>query len=313
MAESQAAVTTCDHHFECRILGGHPITVRVCTLCGKPDWADLNEQAAGLYRWGWQEGRDGKPLRGLLRAYEQPVPACTCTTAPAPAAHTGICAVNAGPAPDPITALLAHLEAEEAKARRTADDAGRRPADDLIAVEALYAAGGVACGLRIAAVLAVGHLRGADARDAYIAATEGARTAPDNPAASADTVYNDSVCDSYVSPTEPSESGCCARCGMYDWKHGGELARLRAEVARMQEAGDHHLRAAERERDEARMWARHGYEIGQRSCTWSDYGVAPAWLTEELPPPSAPPADDTPADAGQTDRAYWDQRDGDPE
>lgn len=30
---------------------------------------------------------------------------------------------------------------------------------------------------------------------------------------------------------------------------------------------------------EARMWARHGYEIGQRSCTWSDFGVAPAWLT----------------------------------
>lgn len=31
---------------------------------------------------------------------------------------------------------------------------------------------------------------------------------------------------------------------------------------------------------EARMWARHGYEIAQRSCTWSDHGVAPKWLTE---------------------------------
>lgn len=31
---------------------------------------------------------------------------------------------------------------------------------------------------------------------------------------------------------------------------------------------------------EARMWARHGYEIGQRHCGWSDHGVAPAWLTE---------------------------------
>ncbi|MFF4600585.1 hypothetical protein [Amycolatopsis sp. NPDC001370] len=30
---------------------------------------------------------------------------------------------------------------------------------------------------------------------------------------------------------------------------------------------------------EARSWARHGYEIGQRSCTWSDHGVAPEWLT----------------------------------
>lgn len=31
---------------------------------------------------------------------------------------------------------------------------------------------------------------------------------------------------------------------------------------------------------EARMWARHGYEIAQRSCTWSDFGAAPNWLTE---------------------------------
>jgi hypothetical protein len=37
------------------------------------------------------------------------------------------------------------------------------------------------------------------------------------------------------------------------------------------------------ERDEARQWARHGYEIGQQSCLWSDYGVAPKWLTEGWP------------------------------
>lgn len=35
--------------------------------------------------------------------------------------------------------------------------------------------------------------------------------------------------------------------------------------------------------DEARMWARHGYEIGQRHCGWSDHGVAPAWLTDGWP------------------------------
>ncbi|MGW8679676.1 hypothetical protein ACWGNN_01160 [Streptomyces sp. NPDC055817] len=35
--------------------------------------------------------------------------------------------------------------------------------------------------------------------------------------------------------------------------------------------------------DEARQWARHGYEIGQRHCSWSDHGVAPAWLTEGWP------------------------------
>jgi hypothetical protein len=35
--------------------------------------------------------------------------------------------------------------------------------------------------------------------------------------------------------------------------------------------------------NEARMWARHGYEIGQRHCGWTDHGVAPAWLTEGWP------------------------------
>lgn len=35
--------------------------------------------------------------------------------------------------------------------------------------------------------------------------------------------------------------------------------------------------------EEARQWARHGYEIGQRHCGWTDHGVAPAWLTEGWP------------------------------
>ncbi|MFL5911237.1 MAG: DUF6085 family protein [Gaiellaceae bacterium] len=34
---------------------------------------------------------------------------------------------------------------------------------------------------------------------------------------------------------------------------------------------------------EARFWARHGYEIGQRHCGWTDHGVAPAWLTGGWP------------------------------
>lgn len=37
------------------------------------------------------------------------------------------------------------------------------------------------------------------------------------------------------------------------------------------------------ERGEARIWARHGYEIGQRHCGWTDHGVAPGWLTEGWP------------------------------
>lgn len=44
------------------------------------------------------------------------------------------------------------------------------------------------------------------------------------------------------------------------------------------------LEQAKQERDEARTWARHGYEIGQKHCGWSDHGVAPAWLTEGWPP-----------------------------
>lgn len=36
--------------------------------------------------------------------------------------------------------------------------------------------------------------------------------------------------------------------------------------------------------EEARSWARHGYEIGQKHCGWTDHGVAPDWLTEGWPP-----------------------------
>lgn len=36
--------------------------------------------------------------------------------------------------------------------------------------------------------------------------------------------------------------------------------------------------------NEARLWARHGYEIGQKHCGWTDHGVAPAWLTDGWKP-----------------------------
>jgi hypothetical protein len=44
------------------------------------------------------------------------------------------------------------------------------------------------------------------------------------------------------------------------------------------------IRQLETELDEARQWARHGYEIGQRHCGWTDHGVAPDWLTQGWPP-----------------------------
>jgi glutathione S-transferase len=43
------------------------------------------------------------------------------------------------------------------------------------------------------------------------------------------------------------------------------------------------IRLLREQLDEARSWARHGYEIGQRSTLWSDHGVAPQWLTEGWP------------------------------
>lgn len=55
------------------------------------------------------------------------------------------------------------------------------------------------------------------------------------------------------------------------WEANGEAGAVEASES----AGDALV--------EARMWARAGYEIGQRHCGWSDHGVAPAWLTEGWP------------------------------
>ena len=68
----RAMQADCDHHFEYRILGGQPISVGICTLCRDPDWGDLQQQAVELYRWGWSEGRAGKPAREVLSAYDKP-------------------------------------------------------------------------------------------------------------------------------------------------------------------------------------------------------------------------------------------------
>ena len=59
------------------------------------------------------------------------------------------------------------------------------------------------------------------------------------------------------------------------WLHAACRELEKSEAARR------HLRE---ERVEARQWARHGYEIGQKHCGWTDHGVAPDWLTEGWPP-----------------------------
>ncbi|MFF9240070.1 hypothetical protein ACF1AL_14720 [Streptomyces sp. NPDC014801] len=77
MTESQAAPANCDHHYETHILGGHPITVRVCLFCRTPDWADLYGEAVQLYRWGRDDELAGRPPREKLSAYDMPRSALT--------------------------------------------------------------------------------------------------------------------------------------------------------------------------------------------------------------------------------------------
>lgn len=72
MSEQQAAPAHCEHHYETHLLGGHPITVRICLFCRTPDWPDLHEQAVQLYQWGRDEELAGRPPRTTLNAYDMP-------------------------------------------------------------------------------------------------------------------------------------------------------------------------------------------------------------------------------------------------
>jgi len=64
--------------------------------------------------------------------------------------------------------------------------------------------------------------------------------------------------------------------------HSTALSAIRGKHANIRELIER-AEQAEAARDEARQWARHGYEIGQKHCGWTDYGVAPDWLTEGWP------------------------------
>jgi len=60
----------CEHHYASEIRGGHPMHVRICTLCQEPDWADLDEQAAEMYRKGWEAADDRHATCGdVTRGY----------------------------------------------------------------------------------------------------------------------------------------------------------------------------------------------------------------------------------------------------
>jgi hypothetical protein len=161
MTEPLAADDLCEHHYETRILGGRPISVRACVFCRTPDWADLDEQAAELYRWGWQEGCDGKAARETLSAYDKPrqepatAPVTAQDTPGGPGQPTG------GPKP-PQTALQrlrrlrGQLAAEHAKAVAADQAAVQRPDRADLRVNPHN---GTAAGLEISVGLADHHLR----------------------------------------------------------------------------------------------------------------------------------------------------------
>lgn len=65
--------------------------------------------------------------------------------------------------------------------------------------------------------------------------------------------------------------------------HSAALSAIRGRGINIRELIER-AEMAETQRAEARSWARHGYEIGQRHCGWTDHGVAPHWLTEGWPP-----------------------------
>ncbi|AVH59965.1 MULTISPECIES: hypothetical protein [Streptomyces] len=206
MTEPMAADDICEHHYETRILGGRPITVRACIFCRTPDWADLGEQATALYRWGWEEGRDGKAARETLSAYDKPreepeasraiddYEATTGHVITCTAAFADICdypqdgphAPHSGPERPDVGA-----EAADGGNGAQAGAGGRDPYRQLLARlqeeraralrnaprctidEARWANEGIAAGIRIAEAWAVTLHEGHDARLAYLAA-EGA-------------------------------------------------------------------------------------------------------------------------------------------
>lgn len=74
--------------------------------------------------------------------------------------------------------------------------------------------------------------------------------------------------------------------------HQNTLSQLSQTASALRDANNRNDRLTESLED-ARSWARHGYEIGQRSCTWSDHGVTPAWLTDGHKPEALAPAKNT--------------------
>jgi hypothetical protein len=56
---NQAMEPNCDHFYKSRVRGGEPLSVRACSLCGQPDWADLRGQLEKITN-GMQERIDNQ-------------------------------------------------------------------------------------------------------------------------------------------------------------------------------------------------------------------------------------------------------------
>ncbi|MFC8008713.1 hypothetical protein [Streptomyces cinereoruber] len=53
---TRVARAHCEHHYQARILGGHPLSVRICYFCRTPDWDDLTEQVTAIRAAARQAG-----------------------------------------------------------------------------------------------------------------------------------------------------------------------------------------------------------------------------------------------------------------
>ncbi|MFM9616875.1 hypothetical protein ACKI14_02795 [Streptomyces turgidiscabies] len=283
MAEPSAAAPNCDHFFETRIRGGHALSVRVCILCRLPDWADLQEQLDALY--GGNEAALTRALGGdrtasvvahTLNTHGHAISRVRYMTDEQLLAVPGIGetslatirvafpAPESAPAPDRLDSLSGPAAVGALRLIFTRwKNAGHVPSSSEELLELLES------------VQALAAPRLLDCGFCYEEQGEEVHPHPECPIGAPGGVAS------------PLRDRLRAAIDPILDEHP-EHNRIDAHERVLDEITDAALgvanQAAGEALAEARMWARHGYEIGQRHCSWSDHGVAPAWLTEGWPP-----------------------------
>ncbi|MFJ1992995.1 hypothetical protein [Streptomyces asiaticus] len=231
----------CDHHYETRTKGGEPIAVRVCTLCHRPDWADLAAQASNIYQLGWEASTatGSDPLEFVPpTARDLPKDALDSATRGADMRDSRAYTAEG-------RNFLAHALLQLHRDGWLRDEA--QPPDVPIPENGEpepTPASDDSAALVLDRRLKLAHQQ----RRAKEAQLDGIRRALlDTGVIQEDDRYSHADLEDAIRQTIP------------------EIERLTGEL------------------NEARMWARHGYEIGQRHCGWADHGVTPAWLTDDWP------------------------------